>query len=366
MPSIILPSFWSTRKTTAHARSALVAISAFLLAVSASMGSAAVAFGQDYSATTTPDLSPLAESWEAGGTVSHLPWVWQPAIDPLTSDIWVAAPYEDQYWMIAPDGTFLEAWGTSGSEPGQFKLTDNRPSSAGFGSLTFAPDGSFYVADTGNYRIQHFDHDRNLLTSWGSFGTDDGQFAIPLSIATDGTMVYVSDTGRQDIQVFDAAGTYQRTIADVGPGWGGGWIALAPGGRLAVTDVSPVDGNPMATDQGGGISIVNSDRRDHRVAFLDRPEGLAARDRRRCGRRHLRQCLHADDRPRRPSGAGRAGPRGEHGRHVVDRGRDRRGQPGWVHALSGLRLARVEGVRSTRQSFLTRERGPAGPGHKNG
>ncbi len=80
---------------------------------------------------------------------------------------------------------------------------------------------------------------------------------MPFSIATDGTMVYVSDNARQDIQVFDAAGTYQRSIEDVGPGVGGGWIALAPDGRLVVSDMNPVDSNPLATDLGGGVSIVD-------------------------------------------------------------------------------------------------------------
>ena len=61
------------------------------------MACAGVAVGQADSATTTPDLTPLVESWEAGGTVTHDPWVWQPAIDPLTGDIWVAAAWEGQY-----------------------------------------------------------------------------------------------------------------------------------------------------------------------------------------------------------------------------------------------------------------------------
>ena len=35
--------------------------------------------------------------------------------------------------IIAPDGTFLEAWGTLGSEPGELKLANNQPSPDPFG-----------------------------------------------------------------------------------------------------------------------------------------------------------------------------------------------------------------------------------------
>jgi sugar lactone lactonase YvrE len=34
-------------------------------------------------------------------------------------------------------------------------------------SLAFAPDGSFYVADSRNHRILHFDNEGNFLEEWG-------------------------------------------------------------------------------------------------------------------------------------------------------------------------------------------------------
>ena len=70
--------------------------------------------------------------------------------------------------------------------------------------MTFAPDGSFYIVDAGNYRIQHFGSDRSLLATWGTQGTSDGQFLLPVAVlvAPDGTLL-VSDYFRGDIQRFD-------------------------------------------------------------------------------------------------------------------------------------------------------------------
>jgi hypothetical protein len=49
----------------------------------------------------------------------------------------------------------------SGTSPGQFIKPRN---------MAVAPDGSLYVADTGNHRIQHFSPDGEVLEVWGSFG----------------------------------------------------------------------------------------------------------------------------------------------------------------------------------------------------
>ena len=39
-------------------------------------------------------------------------------------------------------------------------------------------DGSVYVADTGNHRIQRFSADGAFSGTWGTLGTDDGQFPL--------------------------------------------------------------------------------------------------------------------------------------------------------------------------------------------
>jgi len=81
---------------------------------------------------------------------------------------------------FAADGTFLETWGSLGGEDGQFL----RPS-----GIAVAPDGTVYVADGGNNRIQYFNANGKLLGMWGQEGTDDGHFNSPsgLALSPDGS-----------------------------------------------------------------------------------------------------------------------------------------------------------------------------------
>jgi tripartite motif-containing protein 71 len=157
--------------------------------------------------------------------------MWWPAINPKTGEIWVANSFGDEYWIFDRDGTFKEAWGVAGKAPGQFDFSAHRPNPQAVGGIAFAPDGSFYVADIGNRRIQHFDADRGLLGLWGTFGAGDGQFVSPFGIATDGQTVYVADDDRGDVQAFSSDGTYLRTFGDIITE-AGIFIALAPDGTL--------------------------------------------------------------------------------------------------------------------------------------
>ena len=60
-----------------------------------------------------------------------------------------------QFQILAPDGTFLESWGEQGKGDGQLELRVG-PEDDGYGIVAFAPDGSFFVLDGGNFRVQHF------------------------------------------------------------------------------------------------------------------------------------------------------------------------------------------------------------------
>jgi hypothetical protein len=41
-----------------------------------------------------------------------------------------------------------------------------------------------------------------LLTKWGSFGTGDGQFQAPQTVAVDGADIYVTDLSNHRLQKF--------------------------------------------------------------------------------------------------------------------------------------------------------------------
>jgi predicted membrane-bound mannosyltransferase/DNA-binding beta-propeller fold protein YncE len=109
-------------------------------------------------------------------------------------------PYADGMITLAADTVF----GMPGNEPGMF----NAPR-----GIAIAPDGSIYVADSRNHRIQHFDSDGQLINAWGSFGDLNsgqaplGTFNEPWGVAVgaDGS-VYITDTWNHRVQKFSKDG----------------------------------------------------------------------------------------------------------------------------------------------------------------
>jgi sugar lactone lactonase YvrE len=161
--------------------------------------------------TPGPSVPALTLLWQRSGPVKAKTETYWPTINPVTGNVWVASSADSQYWIYKPDGTFVESWGTPGTGDGQLHLLTHDANPDGAGAIAFAPDGSFYVADVGNYRVEKFDKNRQFVKAWGSFGTDHGQFTNPKGIATDGKEVYVADDGN-GMQVFDANGMFLRAF----------------------------------------------------------------------------------------------------------------------------------------------------------
>lgn len=141
-------------------------------------------------------------------------------------------------------------------------------------NMAFAPDGSMYVADTNNHRIQVFDSSRNFVKQWGEMGTAPGQFNEPwgIAIAKDGT-VYVADTWNHRIQKFDKDGNFLAqwgTFGDVQTAYdqnltelyGPRAVAIDSDGNIWVSDTgnermikfSP-NGEPLASFGGTGGDV---------------------------------------------------------------------------------------------------------------
>jgi len=100
--------------------------------------------------------------------------------------------------------------------PGAGIPTDlfNRPTDVAFDAA-----GNIYVADgVGNQRVAKFDRNGVFVKSWGSKGTEPGQFGTSArAIAVDAQgNVYVADSGNKRIQVFDSNGTFKTQITNVG------------------------------------------------------------------------------------------------------------------------------------------------------
>jgi predicted membrane-bound mannosyltransferase/DNA-binding beta-propeller fold protein YncE len=119
-----------------------------------------------------------------------------------------------------PSGTLIDQWGTpSGNDPNKPNpsappSTFNEPWGVAVG-----PDGSVYVSDTWNHRIQKFTTAGQFVKMWGVFGQGAQQdtFYGPRGIAVDAQgKVYVVDTGNKRIVVFDSAGNYLTQFGSAG------------------------------------------------------------------------------------------------------------------------------------------------------
>jgi DNA-binding beta-propeller fold protein YncE len=156
--------------------------------------------------------------------------------------LYVADSRNNRILHLDPTGTILHEWGTFGdanvpSAPAPIG-TFNEPWGVAVG-----PDGSVYVTDTWNHRVQKFTATGTPLTMWGQYGlpgTIEG-FWGPRGIAVDRNgRVYVADTGNKRIMVFDKNGGYLTEFGSAGldPGQFDEPVGLAIGndGIVYVTD----------------------------------------------------------------------------------------------------------------------------------
>ncbi len=131
----------------------------------------------------------------------------------------------------------------------------DRPMGAAFG-----PDGTIYIADTGNDRICVFDRDGGFLREFGGHGIakplpgaletwEPGTFNFPIGLDLDAAgNLYVADFRNDQVQVYDPKGVFLRRFPDpterVGKGGSG-----QEGTGIAVTDVAVRGEKVYATDE---------------------------------------------------------------------------------------------------------------------
>ncbi|WP_146151718.1 hypothetical protein [Ahniella affigens] len=106
-------------------------------------------------------------------------------------------------------GNLVTSWGSTGTGNGQF---------GGAYGITVDDSGNVYVADRGNNRIQKFDSAGSYLLQWGSTGSGNGQFNGPAMLATDGSWIYATDESNHRVQKFSLTGTYVRQWGTNGTG----------------------------------------------------------------------------------------------------------------------------------------------------
>lgn len=154
--------------------------------------------------------------------------------------LYVADTLNNRIQHLSTTGEVLNSWGTAGdaatgTAPGG---TFKEP-----WGIAVGPDGYVYVADTWNHRVQVFSADGTFVTMWGYFGQADSPtgFYGPRDIAVDSeNRVYVSDTGNKRVVIFDRTGAYISQFGslgfDVGQFDEPVGIALAPSGHIYVAD----------------------------------------------------------------------------------------------------------------------------------
>lgn len=103
-------------------------------------------------------------------------------------------------------GLYLDQWGTSGTLDGQF----HHPS----GIALF--NDTVFVADRNLNRVQKFTTDGEFVLEWGVRGSSDGQFLLPNGVAVHNGTVYVVDTGNQRIQKFTTDGEFISSFGSSG------------------------------------------------------------------------------------------------------------------------------------------------------
>jgi DNA-binding beta-propeller fold protein YncE len=163
-------------------------------------------------------------------------------------DLYVADLGNSRISVFGPTGAFMFSFGSLGiagkSKPGQF----NEPS-----GLAVGPDGTVYVADAWNHRIQEFDAKGRPK---GGLGGLSWSFYSPRDLGLDRQgNVYVADTGNSEIKIADRGGHLLARLGGRGSGLGKfrevfgvavnskGEIFVADPGNKKIQKFSPTPGS---------------------------------------------------------------------------------------------------------------------------
>ncbi len=198
--------------------------------------------------------------------------MWNYGASPSISQGGAGDPYEKGMIKLAYD----QIIGSVGVNPGQFTAPRG---------VAVAQDGSVYVADSRNNRVQHLTADGQVLQTWGTFAdiakgaAPGGTFYEPWGIAVgpDGS-VYVTDTWNHRVQKFTAGGQFVTMWGYFGQAekpeafWGPRGIAVDAKGRVFVVDT----GNKRVVVFGSnGEAITSFGSAGFDPGQFDEPVGIA-------------------------------------------------------------------------------------------
>ncbi|XP_022780915.1 E3 ubiquitin-protein ligase TRIM71-like [Stylophora pistillata] len=111
--------------------------------------------------------------------------------------------------VFSSDGTYLRSFGYKGGKEGEL----NSPE----GIAIDNDDGTIFIADSDDHRIQLFSGKGVFLNKFGEKGNLDHQFGSPcgLSIGSDGNYI-VADDENEKVMIFSRTGQFLRSIGSEG------------------------------------------------------------------------------------------------------------------------------------------------------
>ncbi|XP_070560141.1 tripartite motif-containing protein 2-like [Ptychodera flava] len=132
------------------------------------------------------------------------------AISPVNGRVYIVDYVAHCIHIYDQDGNHIKSFGSNGSQKGQF-------SNPWFVCINTV--GNVYVSDAGNYRIQVFNGDGYFLYTFGSHGSGDGQMNWPQGVAMDKHgYVYVTEYINNRIVKYESNGKFVCRIDDVSDG----------------------------------------------------------------------------------------------------------------------------------------------------
>lgn len=180
------------------------------------------------------------------------------AVDPAGTRIYavdIGGSSSNEHKVLVFDaqtGKHLFDIGKRGTEKGEFNLPRD---------TVIAPDGSLYVVDGGNFRVQKFDADGKFISTFGAIGRQPGQFSRPKEAAVDlAGNVYVVDATFGNFQIFNPEGKLLLAIGSRSNTDGPAKFSLPSG---------------IAVDEDGRVYVVDQ---YFRKVDVFRPAALAEED----------------------------------------------------------------------------------------
>jgi sugar lactone lactonase YvrE len=133
----------------------------------------------------------------AGPDTGHTAAPYGIAVSPANGQVYVTD--SNRILRFLPDGTFVSAWGTQGSGPGQLWAAQG---------IGIDSTGNVYVADTNNNRVQKFTATGGFLAQWPVSQPSDVVVAGARAlVASHDHSVYVSDTSGSPQGAFGGYGS---------------------------------------------------------------------------------------------------------------------------------------------------------------